>query len=229
MPLARTCRQLPSIALAAGWLAAASSPVALDATGSMRARPALTPSRLAASSVSRSPACASATSVRDTAVSSHSRRAPHRATAATLVAMALLVAPAIARGHAAVVHVESRGAVVVTARYDGGEPMARAQVRVFAPNHPAEPWLHGVTDADGRFMFVPDAWTGRWSVQVREAGHGAIAHVMVTEATATEAIRITSSHDRSLPQTLAMAASVVWGCIGTALYFRRRGARHASG
>jgi len=162
-------------------------------------------------------------------MSSRCRHRWRKAATAMLAMTALTTAPALAWGHAAMVHAELRPAVVVTAHYDSGEPMAQAQITVFAPDDPTRPWLHGLADSDGRFVFVPDAQAGRWSVQVRQAGHGAIAHVVLTEAAASDPGQITAAKGPSRPQALIMAASVVWGCIGTALYFRRRGVQHASG
>ena len=139
-------------------------------------------------------------------------------TVKALVAALLLTGPAAA--HGAFVDVGATEAVAIHARYDTGEPMAGAQVSVFAPDDPAHPWLTGVTDADGGFVFVPDERAGQWAVQVRQAGHGAIGYVAV--GTDGAAITVTAaSTDLSWAQRLLMAASVIWGCIGTALYFRR--------
>lgn len=149
------------------------------------------------------------------------------ATAATILAA---LAPAQALGHAAELVAEHRAAVAVTARYDTGTPMAEAQITVFAPDDPASPWLQGLTDGDGRFVFVPDDQAGRWSVRVRQAGHGAIVHLDLDGPAATASatpVLATAGAGPTTPQKLIMAASLVWGCIGTALYFRRRGAGHA--
>lgn len=127
-----------------------------------------------------------------------------------------LLAPA-AWGHAARVAVGEARAVSVTAAFDTGEPMAGAQVGVFSPRAPEDPWLTGLTDPEGRFVFVPDEG-GLWTVQVRQAGHGAISHVEV----GPEAIAATNpAQGATGAQRLLMAGAIVWGFVGTALYFKR--------
>ena len=136
-----------------------------------------------------------------------------------LAAMWLLTAGP-ASGHGAFVDVTETRAVAIDARYDTDEPMAEAHVAVFAPDDPTQPWRVGQTDAVGRFVFMPDDRAGRWAIQVRQAGHGAMGYV---EVTAAARITLTSTAAAGLDpkQRLLMVASVVWGCIGTALYFRR--------
>lgn len=132
----------------------------------------------------------------------------------------LLAGPALA--HGAFVDVVPVEAIDVAARYDTGEVMAGAQVSVFAPDNPATPWLTGLTDARGRFVFAPDDRPGRWAIQVRQAGHGAMGYVEVGAAGA-ESVILTSSAGTgtTLAQRLLMVACVLWGCVGTALWFRR--------
>ncbi|WP_019954437.1 carboxypeptidase-like regulatory domain-containing protein [Yoonia vestfoldensis] len=134
--------------------------------------------------------------------------------------MALLLAgPAAA--HGAFVDVEKLDAVGIQARYDTGAAMAGAQVAVFAPDNPAQPWLTGMTDADGRFVFAPDDRPGRWAVQVRQAGHGAIGYLEIgADGVASAFIAPATAAGLTWTQRALMIASVLWGCIGTALYFR---------
>ncbi|MGK7911248.1 MAG: carboxypeptidase regulatory-like domain-containing protein [Synechococcus sp.] len=142
-------------------------------------------------------------------------------------------------------------AVRVQASYDSGEPMAAAQVSVFAPGNVETPWITGTTDPTGNFAFVPDfTQTGRWEVQVRLAGHGDIVYVPVedvstaaelssnasqnTEESESLAPPATRSPSRavaspprspvglSIGQKLVMGAVFSWGCVGTALYVKRK-------
>ena len=134
-----------------------------------------------------------------------------------------LLAPGTALSHAAFVHADEIRAVRVQGSYDTGEAMAGAQVAVFAPGSPTEPWLVGRADADGVFLFVPDEQLGRWSVRLRRAGHGAMAHLeLEPDAAAPLVLSTTAGAAAPSPvQKTVMAACVVWGCVGTALYFRR--------
>jgi nickel transport protein len=107
--------------------------------------------------------------------------------------------------------------IEITARYDSGAPMAGAQVVVYAPGDPATPWLTGVCDEEGCFSFTPDtSQPGIWDIQVRLAGHGGIIHVPVGSSEAA------AQGGFSQLQIGLMAACVVWGAVGTALYFSRR-------
>ncbi len=93
--------------------------------------------------------------------------------------------PVLAHG----VELEHRrvSSIELEARFETGEPMAQAQVLVYAPNNPTEAWQQGTTDDQGRFSFVPDeTLSGNWEVMVRQAGHGAIATILVTATPVTE-------------------------------------------
>ncbi len=151
---------------------------------------------------------------------------PMQAARALAVAAALAAAPlATAHGHAAYLDVGPVEGIAVQGRYDDGSAMAGAQIAVFAPDDPARPWLTGVADEAGWFRFVPDpALAGRWTIQARQAGHGAMAHVDLGQPGEATVVRLTSSgNDAPSPlQRGLMAAAVVWGAIGTALFFRRR-------
>ena len=97
--------------------------------------------------------------------------------------------------------------------------MDGAQVVVFAPDAPSTPWLTGVCDDEGRFTFTPDSEKpGTWDVQVRQAGHGDIVHIPVGGDTVVSG----GTDDYSVLQIVLMAGCVIWGGVGTALYFSRR-------
>jgi nickel transport protein len=137
---------------------------------------------------------------------------------AGLVAV-LLAGPVAA--HGAFVDLAQVEAVAIHARYDTGAPMAEAQVSVFAPDNPAQPWLTGQADAEGRFVFTPNDTQGRWAVQVRQAGHGAMGYVEVgAEGVATIVMSRATGLGLTWAQRALMVACVLWGCVGTALYFR---------
>jgi nickel transport protein len=133
--------------------------------------------------------------------------------------------------------------IEIQARYDTGEPMGEAQVAIYAPNQPTEPWMTGTTDAEGRFMFTPDAsQPGNWEVMVRQAGHGDIISIPIeAEALAadpagdpptpdqgpdqgepsTQATLTNQPGELSPVQRWITIGAVIWGFIGTALFFSR--------
>lgn len=138
----------------------------------------------------------------------------------------LAASPVLA--HGAMIEGSVVPAIAVRAAYDTGEPMARGQVSVFAPSDPARPRLTGVSDDDGRFSFVPDPGEeGVWAVQVRQAGHGAIVHVRVDAAGAEAGPSPATTAGADPLQRAIMAGAVVWGFIGTALFFWRGRRGHA--
>jgi nickel transport protein len=124
-----------------------------------------------------------------------------------------------AYAHGAIIEYTVDMTIEIVATYDNGEPMAGAQVVVYAPDDPSTPWLTGVCDDEGRFTFMPDSTKpGTWDVQVRQAGHGDMVHIPVGEG----AVAAASSGGYSVLQIVLMAVCVVWGIAGTALYFSRR-------
>ncbi len=138
-----------------------------------------------------------------------------------IVAMAIGGLPMAALAHGAHIQARTATAMEIQASYDTGEPMAEATVQVYAPDDPQTPVYTGLTDADGKFVFVPTA-PGNWEVSVRQAGHGDIAVVPV-ESEGAIASTFTNDAGLSLLQRGIVAGAITWGCVGTALYFGRRG------
>lgn len=140
---------------------------------------------------------------------------------ALLATIALTLASTIVVGaHGASIEYISSVGIELTATYDSGTVMSEAQVFVYAPNDPATVWLTGMTDEQGRFFFTPDPdIPGTYTVQVRQAGHGAIVHIPVGEGSAAS-----GGSGLTTVQIILMSASIVWGFIGTALYFSGRNA-----
>jgi len=132
----------------------------------------------------------------------------------------LLLFPGGVSAHGVDLTAESVNALEVIALYDSGLPMAGGQVTIYAPDDPLEPWLTGICDQEGRFVFVPDySKPGLWEIQVRLAGHGELIRFEVTTA---EEVVAGGSRGLSLLQKIVMALVIAWGAVGTALYFSRR-------
>lgn len=123
-----------------------------------------------------------------------------------------------AKAHGANIQTRNITTVEIEANYDSGEPMAEAQVLVFDPTDSTSPRFEGISDQEGRFRFTPDQ-PGAWEVTVRQAGHGAILSIPISE----EGTAATSSGNSQLTlfQQLVIGGVVIWGAVGTALYFRR--------
>ena len=123
-------------------------------------------------------------------------------------------------------------AIQINAVYDTGTPLTNASVTVYAPNAPNKPWLKGITDEEGNFIFSPDSsQSGYWEIKVRQAGHGGLVSVPFqvdkSENSSGENISnnnyylATTSRDYNPLQKGLMIGSVMWGFVGTALFFWR--------
>ena len=135
-----------------------------------------------------------------------------------IVAMAIILSATItAFAHGAHIDYTIQTTVEILAAYDSGKPMAEAQVTVYAPDEPDIPWRTGMTDRNGRYSFTPKSTPGTWDVQVRQSGHGDIVHIPIGENVA-----VSGGTGYSTPQILLMGASIIWGLIGTGLYFSRK-------
>jgi nickel transport protein len=112
------------------------------------------------------------------------------------------------------------GVVGVRAAFDTGQPMADAPVLVFAPGE-SHPELKTSTDHRGVVCFAPDR-PGLWVLQVRaQGGHGMRINLQVDQSMVASPAQARQG-SFSAWQKLIMAASVVWGFLGTALFFRSR-------
>lgn len=152
-----------------------------------------------------------------------------------LLSVCLLVLSKIpnAQAHGAVVEVNP-ASVEIKAVFDTGEPMSDAQVLVYSPADLSTPVASGQTDSEGRFLFSPEldqvaaeSENGRWEVTVRKAGHGQATTfdlgegVLQTVATGPSA----ASSSRFVAQQWISIAAIIWGFVGTALYFKARADR----
>jgi len=130
-----------------------------------------------------------------------------------------LMLPMQAHAHGSKIEYVVDMMIEIVATYDSGEPMSGAQVVVYAPDDISTPWLTGICDDEGRYSFKPDtSMTGTYDVQVRQAGHGDIVHIPVGDGGTMSG----SSGGYSTGQIALMSVCVIWGFIGTGLYFLRR-------
>ncbi|MGL5508101.1 MAG: hypothetical protein ACRDB1_00660, partial [Microcoleaceae cyanobacterium] len=145
---------------------------------------------------------------------------------------------------------EINQAISLQAEYESGLPMQQAQVIVYAPNQPNKPWMQGMTNNEGKFIFIPDnKLSGNWQIKVSQAGHGNIINVpyFSSKIVAEKSTVISNNSNNNLTNNLTnnqlinntptnnsqilsenyqiqkslMIASIVWGCVGTALFFVR--------
>ncbi|MGB3536500.1 MAG: carboxypeptidase regulatory-like domain-containing protein [Microcoleaceae cyanobacterium] len=134
-----------------------------------------------------------------------------------------LVGIETANAHGALIDYQITETIEIQSRYDTGEPLAKAQVTVYTPDNPNTPWQTGITDEDGKFIFTPNAdITGYWEVKVRQAGHGGLVSIPVETTTPINKTNSSQNATGLNPwQRGLMIGSVIWGCIGTALFFMK--------
>ncbi|MEL7053519.1 MAG: carboxypeptidase regulatory-like domain-containing protein [Cyanobacteria bacterium J06555_13] len=132
--------------------------------------------------------------------------------------------PQQAIAHGAIIEV-TQEALTVEATFDNGDPMAEAQVSIYSPADLKTPWAQGQTNEQGQFSFSPDSETpGQWEVTVRQAGHGGTTTFEVGESTNTVALSGAGASPAAgaTAQKWVSVAAVIWGFIGTALFFSRK-------
>jgi len=130
----------------------------------------------------------------------------------------ILAIPVKVYAHGAHIQYTSSG-IEITAKYDNGEPMSGAQIVIYTPDDLSNAWLTGTLDDGGKFTFNPDtSITGNWKVKVRLAGHGDIINIPV----GIDGEGSGSDSSYSVLQIVLMSICVIWGTIGTALFFVRR-------
>ncbi|QEK13371.1 carboxypeptidase regulatory-like domain-containing protein [Crassaminicella thermophila] len=120
--------------------------------------------------------------------------------------------------HGAKITYEANMQYEIVAKYDDGTPMSDAQVIIYAPDDLKHPWKKDFCDKEGKYTFVADLQKkGTWTIQIRKAGHGGSIYIPIGEEV------VESGQMGYTPiQKGIMAACVVWGFVGTGLYFSRR-------
>lgn len=142
---------------------------------------------------------------------------------ASLITGLCLFSPEPLYAHGALMEYAFASAITIQAKYDTGHPMPGAQITVYSPDDPRKPWLTGTSDEEGRFSFVPDPGkAGTWTVQARQAGHGAMVHIPMDQTSLSDIGAAPVSAGLTTLQRLLMALAVVWGFVGTALFFSRK-------
>lgn len=138
----------------------------------------------------------------------------------TLLIVTAIYWPEKVWSHGVVMEASPIPSFQIQAKYESGEPMANAQINVYAPNDPQTVWLQTLTDEQGNFLFTPDPeLIGTWDIQARLAGHGDLIQIQVEEDGSVS--QLTQANNSPLQKWLTIGA-VVWGFVGTALFFAKK-------
>ena len=127
---------------------------------------------------------------------------------------------ATAYSHGTKYEIVNSGKIGIKAMYDTGDVMSDADVLFFPPGVTSVSRTVK-TDKDGVFFFTPDK-PGTWTFQVRDkSGHGMRINLEIDESLSIKGALREGSGFNTL-QKVVMALCVIWGAIGTALYFKLR-------
>jgi nickel transport protein len=118
-----------------------------------------------------------------------------------------------------------RDNVTIKASFSGGKPFYPATFDLYSPDDYEEVYLSGETSDKGMFSFKPNK-PGKWVVMLRDkTGHGTRINIDVNKDLSINTGESNSS--TALYQKIIMAVCVIWGFIGTALFFIRRKKKEA--
>lgn len=137
-----------------------------------------------------------------------------------LVIILFLVSGFFLYGHGTRYEIITGEIVGVKAMFDDGTPMAKAPVLVFPPGE-SEASLRLMTDKQGIVCFYAET-PGTWILQVRDSGGHGMRINYEAHAGDTSSGESAGGGDFSPVQKWIMGIAVLWGFVGTALYFKQR-------
>ena len=145
---------------------------------------------------------------------------------ASLILLAGLGIPSKVLAHAVETNYLLSSDLEIKSNYSTGEPLEKAEVVIYAPNNPSEPWMVGNMDEQGRFSFMPDlSIPGDWEVQINQEGHEDFLTIPVKdkkiEVDEISKVDNRDIHYASIPLESVGAIAAVAG-IGAAFIFRHR-------
>jgi nickel transport protein len=113
----------------------------------------------------------------------------------------------------------------VKSSYDTGDNLANARVLVFAPNDSEKPWMEGMTDAQGKFIFQPDPkLKGNWTLKIGRGDHGDILTVPVSDRgiEIQQISQVNYEMPHGIARNLGVVGAVVSSSLATAFVLTRK-------
>lgn len=127
----------------------------------------------------------------------------------------LIFTPVLLQAHGVKYEIIKDKGIGLIVKYDTGEPMVDAEVAIYHPKDYKKPYLTMTTDQQGCFMFLPNI-SGKWAIVVNDnSGHGVQKTIEVDLSTNSD-FSIAKGY---VTQKIIMALCVIWGLIGTSLFF----------
>jgi nickel transport protein len=116
----------------------------------------------------------------------------------------------------------NKGIVGIRFAYEGGNPFSNVKVKIYSPDDASTPFIVASTDTAGYVYFAPTK-RGEWIIVAKdEGGHAKRVNLNVDESFAVQSA---ASGNLNSLQKLILGIAVVWGFIGTALFFKSRKAK----
>jgi len=109
------------------------------------------------------------------------------------------------------------GGIGLIVSYDDGTPISYADTKIFSPKGEKIPFQEGVTDKNGRFLFVPDE-TGIWKISINDGmGHGLIKEIEVKNL---NNLKVKNKASLSKWYKILIGISIIFGLTGFALFIK---------
>jgi nickel transport protein len=123
--------------------------------------------------------------------------------------------PSLLFSHGINADIITTGVIGVKFSYDGLSPMKNAIVKIYSPDNYDAPSLTSRSNEQGIVFFLPDK-KGEWIIMAKDdGGHTTRVNIPVTE----NMIAKSSGSSLSYLQKIIIAVCVIWGLIGTGLFF----------
>lgn len=111
--------------------------------------------------------------------------------------------------------------VTIQAKYNSGLPMSVCQVLFYKPLQ-EKASFETMTDLNGLFSFIPSE-SGTWICKVRDQeGHGLRINLNIGKDLRLMDAQNHHHQHFSLAQKIIMSFCIIWGLVGTALFFQAR-------
>lgn len=135
-----------------------------------------------------------------------------------IIFILILIMPTVIYAHG-VVYEFVQNKVCIKVSYESGEAFYPATVKVYRPDE-KKVSMKSKTDENGFFSFEPDI-AGKWILMFQDSsGHGTRVNVNIKDDLTLD---IENSVDSiSVFQKIIMGICVIWGFVGTALFFIKR-------
>lgn len=138
-----------------------------------------------------------------------------------IICILVTLSPSDLFSHGLGYQVLNKNIVGLEVQYDNGAPLIEQDVIVYRPGNTQEAFLKSKTNEQGQFFFKPDK-AGEWIIVFKDQmGHAVRANIKINKDRFVDD-QEANHGSYSFSQKLVMIFSVLWGLIGTALFFSKK-------